>query len=265
MRGGDWASSGQGLAHHFADVVLRHDRSPFLTGAMLETLTVARSGSLQVVWAPFEHVNVGARLVVVGITPGRVQAENALAAFRAALRDGYALPDALRVAKATGSFSGPIRRNLVAMLDHVGANTALGVPTTMDLFDPAVGLMHPTSALRYPVLRGGANYSGSPHIINTPLLRGIVEAQLVAEADALGSALWVPLGAPATVALDHLAALGRLSERQVLHGLPHPSGANAERIAYFLGRKDSAALSSKTRPEPLDAARETLTGQLLAW
>jgi hypothetical protein len=31
----------------------------------------------------------------------------------------------------------------------------------------------------------------------------------------------------------------------VLVGLPHPSGANAERIAFFLGRKAQHALSGR--------------------
>lgn len=51
--------------------------------------------------------------------------------------------------------------------------------------------------------------------------------------------------------------------RQVLTGLPHPSGANAERIQYFLGRKAAAALSTKTDPSKLDAARQALSNQVL--
>jgi len=38
--------------------------------------------------------------------------------------------------------------------------------------------------------------------------------------------------------------------------LPHPSGANAERIAYFIGGKPRARLSVKVDPDKLDAARE---------
>ena len=36
-----------------------------------------------------------------------------------------------------------------------------------------------------------------------------------------------------------------LSAARVLSGLPHPSGANAERIAFFLGRKKREDVSSK--------------------
>lgn len=44
----------------------------------------------------------------------------------------------------------------------------------------------------------------------------------------------------------------------------HPSGANAERIAYFLGRKSRSALSAKTNPDKLDRAREEMIRKVLA-
>jgi hypothetical protein len=59
-----------------------------------------------------------------------------------------------------------------------------------------------------------------------------------------------------TDALAWLSTQGVLDPSRVLSGLPHPSGANAERIAYFLGRKSRASLSAKTDPDKLDAARE---------
>lgn len=45
-------------------------------------------------------------------------------------------------------------------------------------------------------------------------------------------------------------------------GMPHPSGANAERIAYFLGRKPKAALSAKTNADTIDAMKSQLLAQL---
>jgi hypothetical protein len=44
--------------------------------------------------------------------------------------------------------------------------------------------------------------------------------------------------------------------------LPHPSGANAERIAYFLGNKDRKALSEKTDPLKLDRAKTELLSRI---
>lgn len=46
--------------------------------------------------------------------------------------------------------------------------------------------------------------------------------------------------------------------------IPHPSGANAERIAYLLGQKPRDRLSAKTDPTRLDAARASLEAKLKA-
>ena len=74
--------------------------------------------------------------------------------------------------------------------------------------------------------------------------------------------MWVPLGQHAEAALLHLASSGGLPRGNILVGLPHPSGANAERIAYFLGRKDRASLSVKTNAARLDEAKRQLLEQV---
>ena len=53
-----------------------------------------------------------------------------------------------------------------------------------------------------------------------------------------------------------MANRGAIDAQHVLRGLPHPSGANAERIAYFIGGKPRSRLSGKVDPDKLDAARE---------
>ena len=50
--------------------------------------------------------------------------------------------------------------------------------------------------------------------------------------------------------------------RRALHVAP--SGATAERVAYFLGRKERSALSSRTNARQIDAARATLLAQMAA-
>lgn len=72
----------------------------------------------------------------------------------------------------------------------------------------------------------------------------------------------MPLGPSVTAAIASVAARGLLEARHVLAGMPHPSGANAERIAYFLGRKAHEKLSSKVDPVRLDAARSALLSQI---
>ena len=71
-------------------------------------------------YAPFEHIQHSAKVVIVGITPGEQQARNALLEARRQLIAGASQAMALSKAKVFASFSGPMRANLVAMLDHVG-------------------------------------------------------------------------------------------------------------------------------------------------
>jgi hypothetical protein len=78
----------------------------------------------------------------------------------------------------------------------------------------------------------------------------------------LPNALFVPLGPKVGEALAYLAPRIGIAQKQVLTGLPHPSGASAERIAYFLRRKPRELLSAKTDANRLDAARSELVAKI---
>lgn len=250
------------FATRFAQVVATHRGPKFLEGDTLAALTLHAGGDLSVVWAPFDHVAPTARLAIVGITPGRQQAENALSAFQAALMAGLSPVEALRRAKLAGSFSGPMRSNLVAMLDHIRVNRILGVASCDELFDARTERAHFTSVLRHPVFVGGANYNGNPDMLRTPILRRMIDEHLAAEAKTLPHALWLPLGPKPCAALKHLASRGILDHDRILDGMPHPSGANGERIAYFLGRKARSLLSKKVLPDAIENSREQLQAQI---
>ncbi len=238
----------------FLDPVRKFTAGEFLP----ESLLLERMGKLATYYAPFEYINRSARLVICGITPGMQQAVIALAAAGKALREGAAVTVAQRFAKETASFAGPMRANLVAMLDAVGVAGFLGIDSAAELFATRRDLVHYTSALRNPVFASGKNYSGSPSILGQACLRWQVENYLAEEAASLPEALWVPLGPVATAALQHLTSRGLLNESRLLSGMPHPSGANAERIGVFLGRKDPALASAKTNGEVLLKAREAI-------
>jgi len=228
-------------------------------------LTVAREGTLEVLYAPFDYVNEQARIVLVGITPGRQQARNALLEFRRQLVRGVSVKEAARAAKQFASFSGPMRSNLVAMLDYFGISKVLGIASCSELFASRGDLVHFTSALRYPVYVAGQNYNGSPPMTTTPVLRELLFGGFGQEVLRLRSAIFVPLGQKVADALLMLAESGAVDRSRVLDGLQHPSGANTERIAYLLGRKPRAALSVKTRPEPIDQARAQLRARVAEW
>lgn len=226
-------------------------------------LLLDEAGSLQVVYAPFDHIETQAKLVVVGITPGLTQAVNALQAALSATRRGLDLAKALTVAKLTASFSGgAIRTNLVAMLDAIGVARYFAVGSTAEMFRPGSTAVHFTSALRYPVFVDGKNYNGTPDMLTTPILRKQIDTYLAEEARALLQAIWLPLGPKAEAAVSHLAGRGLLDPHRVLTGLPHPSGANAERVAVFLGRKRPEDASRQTNPTPLLAACARLKSQI---
>ena len=163
-------------ANLFAFDLMQHSGPGFLADPTLfRRLTLATQGKLSVVWAPFDHVESDAKLAIVGITPGRTQAENALREFRERLLAGATMPEALSAAKRMASFSGPMRNSLTAMLDHVGLNSALGLTSTADLFAGSGEGVHLTSALRYPLFLGTENYNGTPDMIRTAALRSILE------------------------------------------------------------------------------------------
>jgi len=226
-----------------------------------EPLLMRRDGDWATYYAPFDHVNLNARVVLVGITPGLQQAGNGLKALQAELRSGTPLPRALEIAKGFASFSGPMRQNLIDLLDSIGLPALLGISSAAQLFDDRADLVHYTSALRYPVTLKGANYGGSPGITTAAYTRNELH-WFAEESAALPRAVFIPLGPAVTAALEALTDTGQLDATRVLAGLPHPSGANAERIAYFVGRKPRESLSKKTDPDKLDRARTTLVSRV---
>lgn len=216
--------------------------------------------NVSMVYAPFDYINVDAKIVIVGMTPGRQQASNALRAAKVALEAGYTIDYASRDAKLHASFSGePMRSNLIRMLDLIGVPAKLGLQSTSSLWSDDANLVHFTSALRYPVFVDGQNWSGQPDMVRTPVLRAWLEQYTGVELATLNDAIIVPLGPKVCAAMMHLADVGKIKRNKILEGLPHPSGANAERIACFLGDKPAELVSSKTNAAALYTARDALT------
>jgi hypothetical protein len=230
----------------YAELIAATDLEQVVKAADIpDGFLLASAGRVEARYTPFDYVNPDARVVVVGISPGFVQWKNAVRAAQQGLREGLPLPELLRAAKYTGAFSGAIRPNLVALLDHVGLQRWLGIASCASLFGADAHLMHVTGALRQAVFVDGGNYNGaSPNMVSTPLLQAQLLDYFGREASLLPGAVFV------------------LDEARILHGLPHPSGANAERIAYFLGRKERAALSSRTNGAQIDADRLALRAKM---
>lgn len=227
-------------------------------------LSLARDGNLEVCYAPFEFVNPRARVVIVGITPGRTQMLNALKEARRQLDKGADAITSLIAAKQTGGFSGPMRPKLIELLDSIGIQRWLGIHSCNELFGVAAHLVQTASVLRYPVFIDGGNYNGTPNMTKHPLLREQLISHFGEDVKALPNAVFLPLGDKVGDALHFLAKQGLLDGDRIISGLPHPSPANAERIAYFLGNKKREELSVKTNPEKIDMARKEIMARVMS-
>ena len=218
-------------------------------------LLMDRDGEVSVYYAPFEHINPSARLVLVGITPGPTQMVNANNAARAALQQGQSLEEAVRLAKATGAFSGAVlRRNLVAQLNDWGVQTWLGLSDASELFGRARQLVHTTSLLRFPVFVGGHEYGGNPEMTRHSLLRRYLMEHFVNEVDQLPNAIFVPLGPKVQKVMDSLVREGVLGANRMASGMLHPSGNCTYRINYLLSDR-RGPVPHATNPLPYDAGK----------
>lgn len=251
------------LFDHYLPAIRQLDLAAIASPAdMPAPFLLGREGRYSSWYIPFESVNRDARLVIVGISPGFVQWKNAMREAQRQLDAGASVEDTLRAARLTGAFSGAIRPNFVALLDAIGVQRWLGIASCATLFDADARLVQVSAILRHPVFVDGKNYSGTPAMPRHAFLREQVLRYFAHEAALLPDALYIPMGASVSEGLDWLAAQGVIDAGRILHGLPHPSGANAERVAYFLGRKSQEALSSKTNGPQLDAARLRLLEQI---
>ncbi|MCF7970275.1 MAG: hypothetical protein K9L22_03800 [Methylococcaceae bacterium] len=224
-----------------------------------EALLLKKEGKVSVYYSPFEYVNVNAKIVLVGITPGHQQAVNALNVAKNGLDNNNSTDEILKSVKSSASFSGPMRKNLINMLDDIGLNKKLNITSTDQLFTTHSHLVQMASILKNPVFVDGKNYSGSPSMLKSPVLRELINDFFVAEiCNKLKNPLFISLSPKVTAALEWLASENIISNDQILSGIPHPSGANAERIAYFLGNKPKDQLSAKTNPETIDKNKQDL-------
>lgn len=221
-------------------------------------LLLAQEGDLSVYYSPFDYVNKDAKLVIVGITPGEQQSTNAFEAAQRAMKDGRPEEDILRIAKETGSFSGPMRKNLIEMLNYFQLNKVLNIKDCESLFGKDKNLVHYTSCLRYPVFFKGKNYNGSPSAIHNSLLRKQMENYFAEELKILSDAFILPLGNKVKENILYLIDKGIIKEDKVLVGFQHPSGANNERISYLLEKKAEKDCSVKTNTSLIDADRRNL-------
>ena len=244
------------LFSRYASVIKTHAIEELTQSDLLLLKTL---GTIQSFYAPFEAINHDAKVVIVGICPGQQQWRNALIAAKDGLEQQVSEENILKLAKNSGAFSGPIRKNLTQLLDHIGLHNQLGIQTTAELFSNHQDIVQMCSVLQQCILVNGKNYAGStPAMLKNELLKQHIDDYFIPMVQQLPNAIYIPLGKGVDEVLNYVSSLGYFNDQQILAGLPHPSGANAERIKYFLGEKPREQLSRQTNPEQIDSAKSQI-------
>jgi hypothetical protein len=196
---------------------------------------VHKSKRLDIAYAPFDHVSIGADIIIVGITPGKQQMREALEEARLAMMLGQSDAEVLARAKVHASFAGTMRSNLVKLMDAVGLNVLLGIASTASLWGVDSHRAHFTSAIRYSTFVNGENYSRSPDMNGVPFLFDRSRNWLGEELSLFSDAVIVPMGDMVSEALTRIGPKMAISNNRILVGMPHASGANNGPISKFLG------------------------------
>jgi uracil-DNA glycosylase len=191
-------------------------------------------------YAPFDHVNQDAKIIIVGITPGRTQMNRALNALRNSLNDDHSIDQALKNVKQHASLSGTMRSRIIDILNKLGYAKALNISCTSSLWSENSHLVHFCSLLKYPVFINNKDYCGQTALLNSAELTQLLHQEFVKDLASINpDALLVPLGEMVANIITELRNNGSICQQvktyqgQVV-APPHPSGANAESIALLL-------------------------------
>jgi hypothetical protein len=217
-------------------------------------------GKIKIGYAPFDYVNTQARIVIVGITPGPNQIGPALLRARDMLRRGCALEGVAKAVKGHASFAGPMRTNLIRLLNFIGVPSLLGIDDAGSLWTENGHLVHFTSCLRYPVFSDDEPYNGKPPILDTPILQTYAERYLSAEMRALDKAIWIVVGMPQIDAVKLVARNSGVPPEHVVSELYHPSAPNnTGRIREFCDPTFRLSSTLATRRDTILLKMELLT------
>ncbi|MGI8383944.1 hypothetical protein [Robertmurraya sp. P23] len=189
---------------------------------------------IEIYYAPFEYVNNTAKIVIIGITPGYFQMQQSYTTIWNHRDQEISDEKLLHEVKKQSSFQGPMRKNLITMLDELGLHKYLEIPSSTNLFDTHAHLVQTNSVIKYPVFYRGKNYNGStPNMIRTDTLLSYIKEGFVQEINMIDKPLLIPLGVNVSQLLDFLIEKELINEHTILRGFPHPSGGNGHRHRQF--------------------------------
>lgn len=211
---------------------------------LIKDFLIDKKDNIEIYYAPHnEYVNKKAKIFIVGITPGFQQMSTAIATARRELEVSDNIEEIQYKCKASGRFSGSLRKNIIGMLDEIELNKALNIESCSDLFYEKDYLLHTVSLIPYSVFVKKQNYSGhTPKLIKSDFLMKYVYENFIDEFKSLDNfkhILLVPLGRAVEEVLCKLEEEGIINENQILKGFPHPSGANVNRLQQLEENKDN--------------------------
>ena len=189
---------------------------------------IKREDNIEIYYAPFDYINIKAKIMIVGITPGLQQM---LQSFEA-VNEGRSLKEV----KDLSSFKGSMRTTLIKYLDALNINKKLKIKSCESLFNINSKYLHSTSLIKYPVFDKGRNYSGSG-LLKKKILLDFLEAHFVKELKKLDKTIIVPLGNTVSSTIDYLNNEFKLNLKCFLKGFPHPSGLNVRKDTQFRENK----------------------------
>lgn len=202
---------------------------PELTKENMEGLLMhsePENGLAEYYSAHTDYMDPEARVVFIGICPGFEQMKLSFQLVKE--KTGRPEKEILRDAKIRARFGKSMRQNLIGLADRTVLPGILGISSCAELFDPDCRLMDNTALLPYPVFRNGKNYTGHvPRICRSPMLQRICSRQLEKILEAYPKAVFIPLGKSVD---EQLQLSGVIPDERIIHGFPHPSGANGHRF-----------------------------------
>jgi hypothetical protein len=208
---------------------------------LIKELLLDKEDKLKIYYCPHnDYINVNAKILMVGITPGFSQMSKAIATARKCLQENIPLKQIPYYCKIESRFHGTMRKNIISMLDELELNKAMNIRSCVSLFQEMSSLLDTTSVIPYAVFIGEKNYNGhNPKILDNSLLLKYTKICFYSQIKMFKDSLIIPLGKSVEEVLYSLINLGILDKRQCLMGFPHPSGANGHRLTQFMRNKEA--------------------------
>lgn len=245
-------------------------RQSIANGCEKEAFLVGREGGYSVFYVPFEDVNPGAQLVLVGITPGPKQMASSYRLAQRLLRSGLSDEEILRRIKQACAFDG-MRDRINEMLDHFGVAQCIGAAAAETLWSKNYSLFDATSVVPNAAFKGDAYFNGPFDVVLTnPLLRREFESRFIPSLEAMsGRAKYIGMGPVVDQGLSWCASAGVIDHEQILGYLPHASPASGSQFKYFMRHKRLEDLKPRDpvrrRVIALDAAYARMNKNVKKW